>query len=83
MNKNTIFNRHLLKNIMESVRKYVPKELIESSWGYHFRGSKQVEFHISKCEGLPKGFYWHGRGTSITEAKIKGWQAYLDSIQSK
>lgn len=83
-NLNTIFARQLLKQVMVDVRKELKennipcKEFISNAWGYKYSGGC-VEFHINKNEWLGKSYYWHGRGSSVTEAKANGWSAWLES----
>jgi len=82
-NIDTIFARALLKEVLVDVKKHLKDQGISSArfmknaWGYKYSDGT-VEFHINKNEDLPLGYFWHGRGRSITEAKASGWSAWLD-----
>ena len=71
------YNRLWLAGIMEQVRKVTTAAERKAAWGYSYRGVKDGEFHG------PNGFYWNGQANSVTEAKAKGWLAYLDKLERK
>jgi len=64
---------------MKDVRKNVSKALIKKSWAYKY-GDGTVEFHINRCEELPKGFYLYRKDCCLWSAKAEGWSNYLDKI---
>ncbi len=65
------FCRTHLRLTMEDVRKVTTAEQRKVAWGYHYRGTQNVEFHG------PDQFYWNGRGCCKWSARAKGWNAWL------
>jgi len=86
-NLNTIFCRNLLVETMKRAKQVCIekgidwKELKKHAWGYKYSWGDDAEFHINKNPNLPKGFYWHGNASSVTEAKAEGWEAFLEEIE--
>jgi len=72
------FCRENYKSIMKEVRKKVDRATIKSAWGRVNKsfGKKHGEFHINKND-----FYWQGQAHCVWDAKAKGWQAYLRSLE--
>ena len=72
---NTQFNRTLLAEVMKEVREHTTVAERKAACGYKYSClNNQGEF-IG-----PERFYWHGSASSITEAKINGWNAWLDKF---
>jgi len=72
------FCRNYLAKIMVEVRKVVKPETIKHAWAYKYDDGKNIEFQINKCEEVPEGFFWLGRGCCLWLAKADGWKTFIE-----
>ena len=70
--------RSYLREVTKDVRENVSKKIIKNAWAYKYDGENVVEFHINKCNELPEGYYWSGRGCCRWIALADGWRHFLD-----
>jgi len=68
---NGLFCAVLLKEVHKRVKAFRPSiNLVKDAWTWK-DDRRHYEFHG------PDGFYWYGSAYSKTEARIKGWEAWL------
>lgn len=77
-NMKHVFCRDCLGEVMKEVQEKVSKKIIREAWAYKYDGENRVEFHISKCNELPEGYDWYGRGCCRWIAAADGWRHFLD-----
>jgi|ETNvirnome_2_300_1030623.scaffolds.fasta_scaffold164482_1 hypothetical protein len=69
------FCRAMLRETMTEVRKRTTVEQRKKSWGW--RSDKHIEFHG------PDGYFWHGRGCCVYQARAQGWSAWMAKQDEK
>ena len=76
MNKDVVFTRILLKNVMQTVRKYTTVEQRKTVWTIKMgRGEYEAQSTgINKV--VPS--YWYGSASTAYEARAKFWMQWLD-----
>jgi len=79
--REVIFTRNLLKEVMKTVRKYTTVKQRASVWTYHFgRGSWEAQ---STGKDAVKPNYWSGEASSAYEARANFWTKWLDKKSIK
>lgn len=86
---NITFSRKLLAYVHQDVRRVLTRlaidhvrpdlaraDLRKAAWVWH-DGADRWEFHG------PDDYYWHGRAHNAYEARAKGWQAWLASLEAR
>lgn len=71
------FCRQLLAQTLVDVRQQVNPERVKAAWAFKPSSFSGYEFHG------PDEFYWYGQADCLWHAKVKGWQAYLASINAE
>lgn len=76
MNRDVVFTRIQLRNIMQTVRKYTTVEQRKSVWTYSFgRGMYEAQ-STGKHKVIPN--YWQGSASTAYEARANFWMQWLD-----
>ena len=69
-NPNTAFCRTKLSMIMPDVKAHTTAEQRKAVWVYK-TGRQEWEFHG------PGDFYWYGTADNASDARYRGWSAWL------
>ena len=75
-----IYEREMLKNVMERVKEILTDKVINRAW-VHKASTGQYEFHLNTTPRFPNGLYWCGHAASKYGGRALGWEFVLREVE--